>query len=177
MSIDSSVDDERALVPRNGEDALMTYDDTADYIAITRLQATYGDAVTRHAWHELTDMFVADCPLRLDLGERGIVEKAGADEIVAMISTSLDRFDFFEFTIVNTVVDISDGGERATGRLYIGELRREADTGRWTTAYGLYRDTYGKVDGRWRFAARDYSSLARTAPDGAGMDVFPIPGR
>lgn len=48
------------------------------------------------------------------------------------------------------------------------ELRQEAASGRWTTAYGLYRDVYRRCDdGGWRIESRRYSSLARTADDPA----------
>ena len=74
------------------------------------------------------------------------------------------------------MVDVAPNGTDATGRLYIRELRQERDGHRWTTAYGLYRDTYRKVEGRWRFATRDDPPSARTSADGEGMDVFAIPG-
>ena len=151
-------------------------DDALDYLAITRLQANYGDAVTRQAWDELVPMFLPDCPIRLDLRGGTTVEKIGPEAISSMIASAIERFEFFAFTIQNAVVDVATNGVDATGRLYICELRQERDGHRWTTAYGLYRDTYRKVDGSWRFAARDYSSLARTAAHG-GMEVFPIPGR
>lgn len=151
-------------------------DDTADYVAITRLQREYGDAVTRRAWHELDAMFVPGCPVRLDL--RGtVVERVGAQELADFVAASLERFELFVFTVQNTVVDLGPSGDVATGRLYIQELRQEAGTHRWSTAHGLYQDAYRKVDGRWRFAHRAYSTLARTSADGDGMDVFPIPPR
>ena len=150
---------------------------TVDHVAITRLQARYGDAVSRQAWDELVDLFEPDCPVRLDLRDGTVIAMTGPEEVGSLIASSIERFDFFLFTLLNAVVDLAPEGRRATGRLYIRELRRERDTGRWTTAYGLYRDSYVKTGGGWRFAARDYSSLARNAADGDGMDVFPIPGR
>jgi hypothetical protein len=150
--------------------------DAVDHVAIGRLQSGYGDAVTRQAWAELTAMFVADCPIRLDLRDR-VVEVVGPEAIGSMIASSIERFEFFAFTIQNSVIDLSGDGVTATGRLYIRELRQEREGNRWTTAYGLYQDAYRKVDGAWRFARRDYSTLARTSGSGDGMDVFPIPGR
>jgi hypothetical protein len=44
------------------------------------------------------------------------------------------------------------------------ELRQIAATHRWSNAYGRYQDRYTGLDGRWVFAERRYSSLARTAP-------------
>jgi len=151
-------------------------DDLLDAFAITRLQAAYGDAVTRQAWEEFVPMFLPECPIRLDLGGGSVVEKIGPEAIGSMIASAIERFEFFAFTIQNSVVDVAPGGVDARGRLYICELRQERDGHRWTTAYGLYRDTYRKVDDTWRFATRDYSSLARTAATGPGMEVFPVPG-
>ncbi len=151
-------------------------DDVADYLAITRLQAAYGDAVTRQAWDELTSMFLPDCPIRLDLHTGEVIEKIGPAAIGALIASSIERFEFFAFTLQNSVIDVGIDGATASGRLYIQELRQERATHRWTTALGLYRDTYRKGDGRWRFATRDYTSLARTAANDGTMDVFPIPG-
>ena len=151
-------------------------DDALDFLAITRMQAAYGDIVSRQAWDELVPLFRADCPLRLDLGGDRVLEHVGPEAIGAFIAASIERFEFFVFTLLNSVVEVAPDGERATGRLYIRELRQDRVGHRWTTAYGLYRDQYRKDDGRWRFAARDYSSLARTAAEGAGMEVFPVPG-
>jgi hypothetical protein len=150
-------------------------DDAHDHLAITRLQAAYGDAVTRQAWDELVPMFVPDCPIRLDLHTGQLIEKIGPEEIGAMIAASIERFEFFAFTLQNSVVEVAADGRTASGRLYIQELRQERAGHRWTTAFGLYRDTYRKDDGIWRFQSRDYTSLARTAADGRGMDVFEVP--
>lgn len=151
-------------------------DDVRDYVAVTRLQAAYGDAVTRRAWDELVPMFLPDCPVRLDLRTGAVSEHVGPEAIGQLIAASIERFEFFAFTIVNTVVDVAPDGATASGRCYIRELRQDRAAQHWSTAYGLYRDTYLKDEGRWRFATRDYSSLARTSADGEGMDVFPIPG-
>lgn len=146
-----------------------------DEFAIRRLQAAYGDAVTRHAWDEAARMFEPGCPVRLDLQGGTVREFSGGPEVTAFIAASVERFEFFVFTILNSVVDIDAAGDEATGRLYIQELRQERDGHRWTTAIGLYRDRYRRsADGEWRFAQRDYSSLARSGTDGE-MDVFPIP--
>jgi hypothetical protein len=151
--------------------------EASDYIAITRLQAAYGDAVTRRAWDELVAMFLPDCPIQLDLRDGTVIDKTGPVEIGRFIADAVERFDFFAFTLLNSVVDVAPDGAAATARLYIQELRRDRETQQWTTAYGLYRDRYTKVAGDWRFSARHYSSLARTTPDGSGMEVFSIPGR
>ena len=153
---------------------LSSLDDTLAYVAITRLQAAYGDAVTRRAWEEFPAMFAPECPIRLDL-RTAVLERVGGAEIAEFIAESIESFEFFAFTIVNTVVTVDPSGTSARGRLYIRELRCTRDDRRWTTAYGLYRDEYRLLGGRWCFGRRDYSSLAWDRANATGMDVFPIP--
>jgi hypothetical protein len=147
-----------------------------DQFAVGRLQAAYGDAVSRRAWDEVPAMFAPHCTVELDLRDATTRTVTGGEAMTAFIAASIERFEFFEFALLNSVVDIAPPGDVATGRLYMWELRQDRETGRWSNAYGLYRDRYQRLDGRWLFAERRYSSLARTAPDGDGMVVFPIPG-
>jgi hypothetical protein len=146
-----------------------------DQLAIRNLQAAYGDAVTRRAWDELVPMFLPDCLIRLDLRDGRVIEHIGPHAIGAFIATSLEQFEFFEFALLNAVISV-EGDDIATGRMYMWELRQDASSHRWTNAFGVYDDQYARVDGRWLFASRRYSSLARTSADGEGMDVFTIPG-
>lgn len=157
--------------------------DALDYLAISRLQAQYGDVISRRAWPELEPLFLPDAHITLDLRRGEPLVLVGAAALADMVDRAVQRFDFFEFALLNSVVDVVDGGDReqrtATGRLYMWELRQEAESGRWTNAYGLYRDDYVRHDGRWVIGARRYSSLARTA-DSPGAkpeyEVFDIPG-
>jgi hypothetical protein len=144
-----------------------------DQLGIRQLQAAYGDAVTRRAWNELVPMFLADCPIRLDLRDGRVIEHVGPHAIGTFIAASLERFEFFEFALLNAVVFLD--GDVATGRLYMWELRQDGDTHTWSNAFGVYNDEYARVDGRWRFASRNYSSLARTSDGDNGMVVFAIP--
>ena len=142
------------------------------YIAITRLQSSYADVVTRRAWNELDALFTSDATIRVDTVTRPVVELVGAAALGAFIGTAVARFEFFEFVILNTVVDIRSN-DTAGGRVYMVEIRQERETGEWSNAFGLYQDHY-QYDGRWRFAARRYQSLARrTGSEPAA--VFPMP--
>ena len=143
------------------DDALQ---DTIDYVAITRLQNAYADAVTRRAWAEFHDMFLAGAPVRVDTVTNPVIELAGPQQIGDFIGDAVERFEFFEFVPLSTRVLLRAGGDpdRATARLYICELRQDAASGRSTQAFGVYRDEYRRVDGDWRFARRDYQSLARS---------------
>jgi SnoaL-like domain len=147
--------------------------DTIDYVAITRLQNAYADVVTRRAWAELHDMFLADAPVRVDTVTNPAIELTGPQEVGDFIGTAVERFEFFEFVPLSTRVALRVGGDvdRAAARLYICELRQDAASGHATQAFGVYQDDYRRVDGRWWFARRAYQSLARS---GRG-EVFAFP--
>jgi hypothetical protein len=135
-------------------------DDTNAYVAITRLQATYADVVTRRAWAELGPLFVPDAPIRIDTVTRPVVDVVGAPGLADFVAPAVERFEFFEFVILNTVIDVQTT-TTAAGRLYMVEVRQERATHGWSNAFGLYEDDYTLHEGRWRFARRRYRSLAR----------------
>ena len=141
--------------------------ETVDYVAIQRLQAAYADVVNRRAWPELADLFRPDAPVRIDTVTRPVIDLTGPTAVGDFIGAAIERFDFFQFVILNAVVDLE--GDRATGRIFMCELRRDRESGHGSRAFGRYEDTYVRHDGRWWFAARDYRSLARTGRD----EVFP----
>jgi SnoaL-like protein len=145
-------------------------DETADYIAISRLQSAYADVVNRRAWPELDPLFVAGAPVTVDTVTNPVIELAGAEQIGEFIGGAIERFEFFEFVRLNTVVSFDDE-DHARGRLFMCELRQERTNGHFSRAFGVYHDDYQRVDGRWRFARRRYQSLART---GRG-EVFSFP--
>jgi hypothetical protein len=147
---------------------------TAALVAVQRLQAAYGDAVTRRAWDEVTALFEPDATVHIDTRTREPFTLEGAGVIAGFVEQSLDQFTFFEFTILSSVIDLGAAGE-ATGRVHLCEVRRHHD-GTWTQAYGLYQDRYRRRDGAWRIAARRYSSLARHVLTGIEqVESFPLP--
>ena len=139
---------------------------------ISRLQARYGDVVTRQAWDELEALFAPGAPVTIDTRAGQLIELVGATAVGAFIAKAIERFEHFEFAMLNAVADLDEGGENATGRVYIWEIRSDRGTGRWTNAFGVYADRYAKQEERWVIAQRSYSSLARTGPD---LEVFGIP--
>jgi hypothetical protein len=145
-------------------------DDQMAYIAITRMQNDYADIVSRRAWSELDAIFEPDAKIHLDLITKGM-DFTGPGEIGSFIAGSIEQFEFFQFVILNSVVRVQDDSH-ATGRMYMSELRQHAASGGWSTIHGIYHDTYRKDSaGNWRFAARDYQSLARTGRS----EIFPFP--
>ncbi len=145
---------------------------TRAVVALQRLQATYGDAVTRRDWVAVRVLFEPDAVIELDLRDRAPNTLEGADALVDFIDGAVARFTFFELTILNSIVDVEPDQDEATGRVYICEKRLDGD-GVWSEAYGLYRDTYRRRTGSWRIAGRRYSSLARTGP--TGVEAFTLP--
>ena len=144
--------------------------------AIARLLARYADAVTRRAWDEVATMFLPGCPVQLDLRSGPPIETTGPDGLIELVSSRMDRFDFFLLVPLNSVADVDAAGRGATGRFWFREIRRERAGERWSTTYGVYRDVYAGTDDGWRFASRAYSTLARTTDDGTSLDVFDLPG-
>ena len=143
---------------------------TRSVVAVQRLQAAYGDAVTRRAWQEVVALFTAEASVHIDTRTRPAFTLADPQAIATFIEQSLEGFAFFEFAILNAVVELT-GETTANGRVYICELRHD-HAGEWTQAYGLYRDRYRRSDGHWRIADRRYTSWART---GARVESFVFP--
>ncbi|HEV3226404.1 MAG TPA: nuclear transport factor 2 family protein [Acidimicrobiales bacterium] len=140
--------------------------ETDEVVALWRLQSRYADIVTRRAWSELDEVFRPETEVHLDVvtaPPRTIIGPSAFGEFVA---AAIERFDHFAFVILNTVVDL-ETDERATGRMFMCEVRhdREADT--WPIAHGMYQDAYVRVDGRWWFRTRHYRSMARMGPAGS----------
>jgi SnoaL-like domain len=148
-----------------------TRDDTADVVALWRLQATYADIVTRRAWPELATVFRPDVTVEVDTVSGDPHRLVGPQEFASFVGPATDRFDHFEFVILNTVVDLA-GPDDARGRIFMCEIRHESASDEWSTAYGLYQDRYRRVDGAWWFADRRYRSLAR---NGSNAGIFGLP--
>lgn len=142
---------------------------TRALVAVQRLQAAYGDAVTRRAWDEVRALFEPHAVVHIDTRTRRPFTLEGPNALVEFIEAALEPYVFFEFAILNAVAAVD--GDHATGRVYLCELRHDR-AGAWTEAYGLYQDRYTRHDGTWRFAERHYASLARTGPT---IEAFPLP--
>jgi hypothetical protein len=152
--------------------------ETIDYVAVNRLQHAYADVATRRAWDELNEIFVAEIPITIDLRDRDPLVFDGCDAFREFVSTAVDRFEFFEFVILNTRVYLNHGGDpdTAVARMYMSELRQDHAEHNWSVIYGVYHDRFRRIAGQWWFVGRNYSSLARPAKDVDAFD-FPSPER
>jgi hypothetical protein len=153
--------------------------DVARYVAIRRLQAAYADVVSRRAWPELDALFARDCEIVVDRRSLPPLVLRGAFALGTFIADAIARFEFFEFTILNAVVDVDGSGDHAQGRLWMCELRQGRDGAgapEWSMAYGVYHDEYARdAAGTWQFARRRYHSLARRLGLSPAGEVFPFP--
>jgi SnoaL-like domain len=154
--------------PAGSSDAALH--EVVDYVGVRRLQAAYADVVSRRAWPELEPLFVPGCEIVVDRRSGEPLVLAGAAALGAFVGAAIEHFEFFEFTILNSVVAIDR--DAARGRVWMCELRQDAATGHWSNAYGVYHDDYTRAGDGWRFARRRYHSLARTGP---ATTVFSFP--
>lgn len=148
-------------------------EDVLDRSAIDALQRAYADTVTRRDWSALDGLFRPDAPVTLDLVDRPGRELVGPTALGVFVAGAIERFSFFQFVVLNSHVSLWPDGDHdaASARIFMCELRVTAGETTRNEAYGLYRDTYARVDGRWWIASRHYRSMARF-PEGA---VFPLP--
>lgn len=147
--------------------------ETIDYTSIVRLQRAYADVVNRRAWPELSELFEPAARVQLDLVTREPRELQGPDEVGSFIGSAIEPFSFFEFVILNSHVELGGRShpDRATGRIFMCELRQNIGESERNDAFGLYQDDYVRIDGRWWFAGRRYRSMGRFPPG----EVFPLP--
>jgi hypothetical protein len=145
--------------------------ETDRYIALCRLQDAYADAVTCRAWSEFDDFFLPDATVRVDTVTTAPIDLTGPHAVAEFIAGAIERFEFFEFVILNRRVYLNASDDTARARVFTCELRQETATGHWTNTFGVYHDRYAWRDARWWFARRHYQSLART---GRAV-VFPFP--
>lgn len=145
-------------------------------LELQQLQSAYADVVSRRAWSELERLFLPDVTIEVDTVGSPAQAFTGPAAFIAFVSAACERFDHFQFVILNSVLQVA--GDNATGRIFMCEIRHHSQEQQWSTAYGLYSDRYRKVDGTWWFADRRYRSLARTGPNagifGLPADLPPI---
>ena len=146
--------------------------EVGDHLSVSQLQSAYADVINRRAWAELGELFVDDAPVRIDTVSRDPFQLAGPEQVGEFIAGAIERFAFFEFVILNSRIHLATDGDvdRAAARIFMCEIRLETATDEWSTAYGVYHDRYVLTDAGWRFARRDYQSLARTTGE-----VFEFP--
>jgi hypothetical protein len=138
-----------------------------------RLQRAYADIATRRAWREIATLATPDARFSFDIRSGMVIEVIGAKAFGAFGARSTDRFSFYQYVPLNTVVAVSAGTAR--GRSYSLEVGEDRETREWINFYGLYHDDYVRFEGSWRFARRQYQTLARRTGD--RLESFPLQER
>lgn len=124
-------------------------------LAIHELHARYTDAFFRKSEEDYRQCWTADGEW-IAFGR----STAGREEIVAFWRTLMkDRHRIWHAPQA-VIVDVQ--GDRATGRVYVGETVT-ATNGTPRTVLGIYHDRYALDGDRWRFARR-WWSLAYLGP-------------
>lgn len=148
--------------------------ETIDWVAIRRLHSRYADVVNRRAWPELTELFVRDAVVRVEVPRQEPVEAVGPEALGAFIEAAVQRFDYFQFVVLEARIEWPEGtpDDEALGRVYMVELRQDARTGQETRAHGLYQDRYRRTGDGWRFVARRFQP---TVWSGRDLSTLPLP--
>jgi len=143
------------------------------HATIHELQDAYADVVNRQAFAELAGLFVPDITLVMELPGRP-KELVGPEAFGAYVAKRIAHLEFFQFVVTNAVADVDPADpDRASGRMWFHELHQDREHHRLTCLYGLYRDEYARIDGRWWFTHRRFAPLAMTSTDdGRDLDVF-----
>jgi len=146
-------------------------DDALTYLAILRLQHAYADIATRRAWSEIASLATPDARFSFDTRSGRVIE-VGATALGEFGAKSVGRFSFYQYVPLNAVVTTTDA-QTARGRAYSLEVGEERESGQWFHYYGLYHDDYARQDGAWRFARRQFQTLARRTTEGR-LEAFPL---
>ncbi|NNE72668.1 MAG: nuclear transport factor 2 family protein [Acidimicrobiales bacterium] len=128
---------------------------------IEKLVHDYSDAVVYRNVDQWLATWADDAIWDLGKGRR--VE--GRDAIGEMWLGAMDRFEAVIQTIANGSATLD--GDHGTGRWYVHELIKRAG-GEVGVMVGHYDDRYVRVDGSWRFAARELVIHYQGPPDLSG---------
>lgn len=139
--------------------------ETVAYTQIRRLQAQYADILNCRRWASMADIMEPACPVSIE-GFGDPMVFTGPQETAGFLSTSIDGFNFFQFIILNTVIDIDADAGTAGARMHIYEPRQMAADGQRFDGWGVYHDRFRRDgDGRWWYAERRYQDCT---PSGQG---------
>ena len=149
---------------------------TRALVAVQRLQAAYGDAVTRRAWDDVRALFEPDAVIHIDTRTREPFRLEGPDALVAFIERALEPFQFFEFAILNAVADVD--GDRATGarRTSASSVTIGPGSGRRPTASTRTTTSAATVGGASRRATTPRSPARAPAPASSPSSCRPPEG-
>jgi hypothetical protein len=140
--------------------------ETVAYVSIRRLQSRYADILNCRAWDDFAEIMRPSCKVVIEIFGQEMTF-TGPDEIGAFLSSSIAGFGFFEFVILNTVIEVDADAGTAGARMHIYEPRQVAADGSRFDGYGVYHDRFERDDdGRWWFSDRHYQDFTPTGEAG-----------
>lgn len=145
-------------------------EETVSQLAIQRLLGAYADTVNCRRWGELSALFLAEAKIELATLQRRPLELTGPAALGRFIAEVTERFDFFQFVLLNARIELRLEDDSARGRLFVCEYRWEKAAGKWAQVFGVYRDRYRRIDGRWWFEQRAFDPLVSAGGDGVVVD-------
>jgi hypothetical protein len=147
-----------------------TSDETRCQLALQQLLAAYTDVVNRRQWSELESLFLPEAKIELGTLQRTPLELVGPVALGRFVREVTQRFDFFQFVVLNARLELMLAEHAARGRLFVCEYRWEKAVARWTQVFGVYCDRYRWIDGRWWFEQRIFDPLVSAGSDGDVVD-------
>lgn len=137
-------------------------EETVSRVAIQALQGDYADSINRRSWRELSALFLPDARIELTTLRQQPLVLTGPEALGRFIADFVERLDFFQFVVLSSRLELRLDEDAALGRHFISEYRWEKPEGRFTRVFGVYRDRYRRIDGRWWFAERVFAPLLST---------------
>lgn len=144
-------------------------------VAISRLQRTYADAVTRRDGATIGSLAIDDCRMVFDTIDDQVVEIQGAVRFGKFAERALGRFEFYVYTINSHIIDLTSP-TTARGRTFAHEVGVLRDTGEIGNYWAVYHDDYALVEDRWLFSARRHQAIGHKVGDGH-FEIFPMKAR
>jgi ketosteroid isomerase-like protein len=147
-----------------------------DRLAIQDLVGRYADGITRGDWPQVEATFAPDAVWETSVG----LKFDSAAAFLDFVRTG--EFDLMNQTPHATVVTLT-GGDSATATTTIHELTRgvtkvdspfgPAGATLNLDQYGVYYDTFGRVNGEWTFTHRKFVPLYATPESVNGFVITP----
>jgi len=127
----------------------------ADQLQIAELAARFSDAVNRHDWQLMAQLYAEDAIWETSAGTLGFRHE-GRAAILRFLLNNPNNVEVVAYSSTPPFIEtISDG--RARTRLNMTEYLRVLATGEIKRIVGVYSDELVKREGRWQFLHRSFA--------------------
>lgn len=140
-----------------------------DQLALQDLMARYVDGANRRDVQLWRSTWAEDATWRL-MGN----EVQGLEAIVTLWEQALQGFEVALLLPGSGTFAVA--GDTAEGHWYLQELTR-SHGGADTLMISRYQDRYRRVDGEWKYQAREYCVLHSSTPGDGSRHTSPLPGK